>query len=152
MTEENIRAELKAALSGQLFAVLSTHGSSGPPHSTIVCFTAADELASILFVTPRASRKYNLLTQRPEATLFIDDRRDDLKELDKIRGIEARGRVSELAPDDLELYRQLFLRKFPNLAGFVDAPSSAWFLLAVESYDVVWRFQQVLQYRPGGEP
>jgi hypothetical protein len=54
--------------------------------------------------------------------------------------------------DDLDLYRPLFVRKYPNLDSFVDAPSSAWFLLAVDSYDVVWRFQQVLQYRPGGEP
>lgn len=149
MTEDDIRGELKTALGRQLFAVLSTHGENGPPHSTIVCFRAADDLASILFVTPRTTRKYTLLQERPEATLFFDDRRDDLAELHEIRGIEARGRAEELDSHDLGLYGPLFMRKYPNMKSFVEAPSSAWFLLSVKSYDMVWRFQQVLQYRPG---
>ena len=144
-----LRLALKIRLEEQPFAVLSTHGHAGTPHATIVCFVTADDLHSLVFVTPRSTRKFALLRERPEAALFVDDRTLDVSDLKDIYGIEARGPVRELAPDEIPAYRELFLRKYPDLTDFADATGSAWCLLEVDSYDVVHRFQEVLRYSPG---
>ena len=148
MNQNTMRNTLFSMFDEQLFAVLSTHGKEGPPHSTIVCFVAADQLRSIIFVTPVSSRKYLLLKERPEAAIFFDDRRGEMSVLKDIRGVEARGAVSELQAESVGIYRSIFLRKYPDLKSFVDAQSTAWFCLKVECYDLVHRFQDVLQYRP----
>jgi uncharacterized protein YhbP (UPF0306 family) len=149
MNSDMMRSTLFSMFDEQLFAVLSTHGKEGPPHATIVCFAAADQLHSLIFVTPVSTRKYLLLKERPEAAIFIDDRRGEMSVLKEIRGVEARGEVSELEVKSIAIYRSIFLRKYPDLRSFVDAQSTAWFRLKVECYDLVYRFQDVLQYRPG---
>ncbi len=149
MNSEMLRSEIKNLLEGQSFAVLSTRSDQEAPHSTIVCFVSADELETLVFATPRTTRKFANLVARPETTLFIDDRTQFLGNLKDIWAIEARGLFREASADESSAYRALFLNKYPDLKDFVDAASSALCLLDVRSYDVVHQFQDVMRYLPG---
>jgi len=148
---DDILGGVRLRLATQSFAVLSTRGSDGAPHSTIVCFASADEGRTLLFVTPRSTRKFANILASPEVTLMVDDRTLFLGDLKDIWGIEARGPV-EVVDDESSAYRQVFLAKFPDMADFVMASSSALCRLRVRSYDVVHRFQEVMRVSPEEQP
>ncbi len=151
MNSETLRSAIINRLESQSFAILSTRGNQDAPHSTIVCFASADELETLIFFTPRASRKFANLIDRPETTLFIDDRSLFMGNLKDIWGIEARGRFREATAEESPAYRGLFLNKYPDLIDFVDAKSAALCLLDVQSYDAVHHFQDVMRYFPGAK-
>lgn len=149
MTEEELKRGIRQRLDSQSFAILSTRNENNPPHSAIVCFVHADDLSTLIFVTPRSSRKFANLISHPQVTLFIDDRTPFLSDLNDIWGIEAKGHFK--IPEDREKpgYMDQFLRKYPDLSNFADSSSSAWCLIEVESYDVVRSFQDVFRFVPG---
>jgi uncharacterized protein YhbP (UPF0306 family) len=149
LNRSELRSGIKFRLENQNFAILSSVTSVGTIHSTIVCFVAADDLSTLVFVTPRASRKFTNLQNNPEAALFIDDRSLYLGELRDVWGVEARGRVRVAGKNEAGLYQEIYLAKYPDLADFAGAESSAWCLMDVDIYDVVHRFQDVMRYVPG---
>lgn len=149
MTEEELKRGIRQRLQSQSFAILSTMNENNPPHSTIVCFVHADDLSTLIFVTPSSTRKFANLIRNPQATLFIDDRTPYLSDLKDIWAIEAGGRVKIPEDRERQSYLDLFLRKYPDLSDFADSGSSALCLIEVESYDVVRRFQDVFRFVPG---
>ncbi len=149
MSEGDINSRVKGILSEQLYGVLTTVNDAGEPHCSIVAFVSADDMGSLVFVTPQNTRKYRYALERPRVALFIDDRRDRTDELMQVTGIEARGSVELLAPESCGLYRELYIAKYPAMREFVDAPGSAIMRIAAERYDVVDRFQHVIVLRPG---
>lgn len=150
MIPDEIGEGMKIRLDRQTFAVLSTLDAAGLPHSTIVCFCTADHLATLAFVTPRTTRKFENLLLRPDATLFIDDRSNSMADIKSIWGIEATGRVREASDLERPAYRDLFMAKYPTMEEFIQADSSAICLLEVGKYDIVHRFQDVTQFVPEG--
>ncbi len=150
MNENELRTRIKALMHGQLYGVLSTLGENGMPHSSIVAFTGADDLAAIVFATPRNTRKYAYMLSDDRIAFFMDDRRARAEELMDACGLEAQGRVRELKGGEREDYRAVFLARHPDLAPFVDAPGSALMRLEVERYDMVDHFQHVLVLGVGG--
>ncbi len=151
MEERELRAKVRTILGTQLYGVLSTQGEAGAPHASIIAFASADALGSLVFVTPRNTRKFTYLTARPEVAFFIDDRRPEPDELMQVTGIEARGAVTELTGDERATYRALYLARHSAMASFIDAPGSALMRMTVDRYDVVDHFQHVLVL-PGACP
>ena len=151
VSEGDLSSRVKGIFAEQLYGVLTTVNDAGEPHSSIVAFVSADDLRSIVFVTPRNTRKYRYALARPRVAVFIDDRRDRVDELMQVTGIEACGSVEVLARESYGLYRELYLSKHPAMQEFVDAPGSAIMRIAVERYDVVDRFQHVMVLPPGHE-
>ncbi len=143
MQNKEIRPLAEELLSGQIFAVLATQGDAGRPHLSIVSFLSADSLRSLIFVTPKKTRKYGYLRERPEAALFIDDRREKIGDLMKITGIEAAGKASELDAKECAVYRSAFLSRYPGLKDFYDSAENAVIRIAVEEYNVVGSFQNM---------
>jgi heme iron utilization protein len=135
---------VKQLMARQLYGVLATQPDSGAPHSSIVAFVSADDLCSVVFATPRNTRKYRFLIARPEVSLFVDNRRERADELMQIVGIEANGTAHELSGLQLERYRAHFLAKYPEMAAFADSEESAFIRISVARYDVVDHFQHVL--------
>lgn len=150
MTDNDLKISVKRLLARQLFGVLGTRDDAGRPHLSIVSFVSADDLKSLVFATPRSTRKYAYLEKRPEAAFFSDDRRERIDDLMDVIGVEAAGEARELADSEREPYRSLYLAKYPELAEFVDAPGTALMRIAVQRYDVVDHFQHVLVLRTGG--
>ena len=144
VTNRALKAAVKQLMSTQLYGVLATTSDSGAPHCSIVAFVSADDLAGLVFVTPRNTRKFAYLRARPQISLFVDNRSDQADNLMQVIGAEAGGSAHELSGDEADPYCELFLAKYPQMSGFVRAPGSAIVRIAVEHYDVVDRFQHVL--------
>ncbi len=143
MPDKKIRPLVEELLTGQIFAVLATQGDAGRPHLSIVSFLSSDSLRSLIFVTPRKTRKYGYLRKRPEAALFIDDRREKIGDIMKVTGIEAAGKAAELAGEERAAYRSAFITRYPGLSDFYDSPDNAVIRIAVEEYNVVGSFQNM---------
>lgn len=144
MDERELRTKVSTIVGTQLYGILSTQGEAGSPHASIIAFVTADALGSLVFATPRNTRKFTYLVERPEAAFFIDDRMARPDELMEVTGIEVRGRVTELSGDELSTYRALYLARHPAMTSFIDAPGSALMRMTVDRYDVVDHFQHVL--------
>ena len=151
MDERELKVRLKRLLAEQLYGVLATTNDAGEPHTSIVAFASADDLRSIVYVTPRDTRKFRNTTTRPQVALFIDDRRGPVEELMQVTGVEARGAAELVEPSADGLYRELYLAKYPAMREFVDAPANAIVKIAVERYEVVERFQHVMVLEPADE-
>lgn len=144
MNDRTVKTAVKRLLALQRYGVLATEGDSGTPHLALMAFVSADDLARIICVTSRNTRKFAHMCQRPAVAFLVDDRNDQANQLMSIITVEAHGRAAELAPDRVAYYRPLFLAKYPHLSDFVMAASSAMLGITVERYDVVNHFQQVL--------
>lgn len=149
MTDEDLRISVKRLLARQLFGVLATRGEGGRPHLSIVSFVSVDGLGGLVFATPRSTRKYRYLRDRPEVSLFADDRRDRMDDLMLVTGVEASGMARELAEPDRGAYKELYLTKYPELAEFADAPDTALVRIEVDRYDVVDHFQHLVVLETG---
>ncbi len=149
MHEHELRSRIKSLLYSQLYGVLATQGEEEIPHASIIAFAGADDLLSIVFATPRNTRKYDNMLAHPRIAFFIDDRRASGKEIMETSGLEARGRVRELRGPERGGYRDIYVARHPDMASFADAPGSALMRLTVERYDMVEHFQHVLVLKPG---
>lgn len=115
---------LRQIFTEQRYGILATNGEQYP-HTTVVCYAAADNLSTLLFVTPRPSRKFQFLLAWPHASLFVDNRSDDSKALHQAYGIETRGIASQVEDSQWAAYRSVYLAKYPELRSFIDAESNA---------------------------
>ena len=143
MEEAQLRGMLRRLLGEQLFAVLATVGERAP-HLNIVSFVSADELATVLFATPRQTKKFTNLQARPEVSLFVDNRSNRPRDLEEVFGIEIFGEAGEAAGASAAHYRELYMAKYPELEGFLESPGTALMAVRVRRYDVVHRFQDVV--------
>ncbi|MDZ7794546.1 MAG: pyridoxamine 5'-phosphate oxidase family protein [Spirochaetia bacterium] len=142
VASEEIRRMVAELLSEQLFAVLSTQGED-KLHSVLVAFAPAADMRQIIFVTPRSTRKFENIQKHNYVSLFIDNRKNDITDLQRLIGVEARGEVEEIDAGDRSYYRELFLAKFPHFNWFVESPGNAILGIKVQRYDVVHHFQNV---------
>ena len=140
--EYELALDISKLFSDQLFGVLSTTGESGP-HSSIVSFVSADDLKSIIFSTPRQTRKYKNIIGNPAVSLLIDNRSNRIVDLEEVTAVEARGTAEEVDSSRLYMYRELFEEKYPDMGDFIHSPGNALMRVAVRRYDIVRHFQNV---------
>lgn len=141
MDRTELKKTLRTIINEQLFGVLATQAVDGP-HTTIVAFASADDLETIVFATQRETRKYSNLEQKTGVSLFIDDRKNRHAALGEIRGIEIRGKASELQRGERKPYELIYAAKHPPLTEFVK--NAALVRIQVERYDLVQQFQKVV--------
>ncbi len=133
-------------LTSQKLGVLATH-CQGQPHTSLVAFAASADGRELIFATTRSSRKFANLQVDSRAALLIDSRTQKESDFHEAVALSAVGRVTELADLERPARLQLFLTKLPYLRDFVQSPSCALMRLQVQSYNLVSRFQKVIEYR-----
>jgi len=133
----------------QLYAVLCTQGQS-QPYGSLVAFAASEDLKSIVFSTPVATRKYRLLSECEHVALLVDNRSAYPHDLMQIEAVTATGRARVVAPsENFDRWAGLLIDRHPHLADFVLGKSCALVRVAIERYFHVGRFQEVRQWVPG---
>jgi heme iron utilization protein len=135
---------LSELFSQQKLAVLATQGQGGP-YGNLVAFGASLDLRSLIFATPRATRKFSNMIECPMVTFVIDNRSNNVDDFLKAVAVTAIGRASELRSHDRERFLELYAMKHPNLREFASDPSCALIRIDVEKYKCVFRFQNVLE-------
>jgi hypothetical protein len=140
---------IRGLLMAQSYAVLCTQSQS-QPYGSLIAIAVSDDLKTIVFATPVATRKYRLLTECEHVALVIDSRAIFPSELMRIEAVTATGRARVVgAGTEFDCWASLLTARHPHLATFVNAQSSALVCVDVIRYLHVSRFQEVRQWVPG---
>ena len=142
---------IRKLLTGQPYAVLCTQSQS-QPYGSLVAFAASDDLKTLVFSTPVATRKYRLLTECEHVALLIDTRSASSEDMMGIEAVTATGHAHVVAADaEFDRWAGLLTACHPHLAAFVKAESTALVRVEVVRYFHVRRFQEVRQWVPGSD-
>ena len=144
--KEQIREILHELFSSQKLAVLGTH-QRGQPYGSLVAFAATQDLKSIVFATTRATRKFANLQADSRVSMVFDNRSNRVADFRKAVAATALGRAKELRGEERKKLAELYLAKHPHLKEFVASPTCALVRIRVEVYYLVWRFQNVIEWR-----
>lgn len=126
----------------QRLAVLSTE-ERGSPYSSLIAFAASPDLKTLVFATPRPSRKFSNLSSNPRVSLLIDNRLNREEDFAEAAAATLLGCAREVTAEERESCLDLFLLKHPSLAVFARSPEVAVFRVDVEACHVVNHFQCV---------
>ena len=140
---------IRGLLMAQSYAVLCTQSQS-QPYGSLIAFAASDDLKTIVFATPVATRKYRLLTECEHVALVIDSRAAFPSDMMRLEAVTATGRARVVgAGTEFDCWADLLIARHPHLATFVKARSSALICVEVVRYLHVCRFQEVREWVPG---
>ena len=128
----------------QRLAVLSTQ-KDGAPYANLVAFSSADELTKLVFVTPRATRKFSNITADNRVAMLMDNRSNDNLDFSNAVAVTATGRAFDLKSTEKDRLLDNYLSKHPHLTDFAKSPSCAVISVEVETYYCVYRFQNVME-------
>lgn len=135
---------LRELLERQLLGVLGTN-HDGEPYTSLVGFSATNDLKYLLFATGRATRKHANLMEDARASMLVDNRTNRPADFTEASAATAVGVVEEVGEADRPEFDRVFLSKHPHLESFVRSPSCVPLRLRVSVYMVVTRFQHVLE-------
>jgi nitroimidazol reductase NimA-like FMN-containing flavoprotein (pyridoxamine 5'-phosphate oxidase superfamily) len=144
--KEQIEKILQDLFSSQKLAVLGTH-QSGQPYGSLVAFAATPDLKNLFFATTRATRKFANLQADSRVSMVFDNRSNRVADFRKAVAATALGRAKEIKGRDRQKTSKMFLAKHPHLKEFVSSPTCALVKIRVEVYYLVWRFQNVFEWR-----
>ena len=146
--EEGVDERIKRLIDSQPFAVLCTQ-SEGQPYGSLVAYAMSEDLTTAVFATPRATRKFRLLSECDHVAIVIDNRPEFPDQLMHVEGVTATGRTTLVEGEtDREYWAQLLVVRHPYLAGFVRSKSCGLFRIQIVRYFHVCRFQEVRQWVP----
>jgi nitroimidazol reductase NimA-like FMN-containing flavoprotein (pyridoxamine 5'-phosphate oxidase superfamily) len=146
--EQELFLTIHKLLLEQKLGALATRGQE-EPWASLIAFTASDNLDSIYFATPQTTRKYSNLVSDPRCSLLIDNRGNLPSDFSNSIAVTATGVVQEVGESEKPAALQLFLKKHPYLETFTQTPTCALICLQVNRYNLVRRFQEVMEYYPG---
>lgn len=147
MESRDLERMLQELFASQGLAVLATQGKDGP-HASLVAFAATDDLGSLVFATARGTRKYANLSAHPRVALLVDDRSHRAADLVEATAVTAEGHARESHGDERERLAERLLGKHPALRPFIAQPGCALIAVTVRTYQVVTRFQSVIEFCP----
>jgi len=136
-------------LQSQRLAVLGTH-DAGQPYCSLVAFAATDDLRQLVFGTTRSTRKYANIEADGRVALLVDSRNNEEDDFHDAVAATAVGNAGEVTGPEKARYLELYIAKHPYLRDFVESPTCSLLCVAVTTYYVVQRFQEVteLHMRP----
>lgn len=137
-----LKGTIRDLLAEQNLGVLST-SAEGQPYGNLMAFAETPDLQNLLFCTPRKTRKYANVSSDSRASMLIDNRSNEERDFHAAIAVTAVGKVEEVRDDAPGEMRELYLSKHPYMEDFLRAPTTALMRLAVDSYCIVLRFQNV---------
>jgi nitroimidazol reductase NimA-like FMN-containing flavoprotein (pyridoxamine 5'-phosphate oxidase superfamily) len=144
MEEKEIRSQIQKLLDSQLLAVLATQ-KNGQPYSNLIAFACVENLKTLLFATPRPTRKYSNLSGEPRVSLLVDNRSNLANDFYQASAVTVIGEAKETNEGDLKIYRPLYIARHPYLESFVTSPSTSLIKVTVKRYIMVSHFQKVVE-------
>lgn len=142
---------VRSVIQEEPFAVLCTQGG-GQPYGSVVAFAPSGDLTSFVFATPRATRKFRLLSECERVALVVDNRDKFPDDLMKVGAVTITGKAHQVEPGpEFEQWARVLTARHPYLKSFVDAPSTALFRVDAVRFLHVTRFQEVRQWIPASD-
>lgn len=146
-TEERLRSLVQS----QLYGVLCTQANN-QPYGSMVAFAFSDDLSHFLFVTATATRKYRLLSECRNVALVVNNLTDFPNDMMQVEAFTVTGKAREATAEDIDAeLLGSFKSRHPQLRSFVEAPSTAVFVVKAVRYFLVSSFQEVREWSPAGK-
>lgn len=147
-SHESLDSRIRRLVESQPFAVLCTQGQ-GQPYGSLVAYAVTEDLGHAVFATPKATRKFRLLSQCDHVALVIDNRPEFPDQLMAVEAVTATGRALMVeAGDEFERWARLLTGRHAYLTKFVQSASCGLFHIRILRYLHVSRFQEVRQWLP----
>lgn len=147
-SQDGIDRRIRRLVESQPFAVLCTQGQS-QPYGSLIAYAMTQDLNHAVFATPKATRKFRLLSECDHVALVIDNRPEFPDQLMEIEAVTATGRAVMLeADDDFACWAELLTNRHSYLTKFVQSASCGLFRIEIVRYFHVSRFQEVRQWVP----
>ena len=144
-----VRSKIEQLVDKQPYAVLCVQGG-GQPYGALVAFAFSANLRHAVFVTPMATRKFQLLSECDHVALVIDDRPNKADKPMEIEAITVTGRSKMIEHgDEFAQWADLLVARHPYLKSFVNDNACALFRIDVVRFLHVTRIQEVSQWIPG---
>ena len=143
---EKIREILRELFASQKLAILGTH-QGGQPYGSLVAFAVSPDLKNLFFATTRATRKFANLQADSRVSMVLDNRSNRVIDFRKAVAATALGRAKEVRGEERKRLAKIYLAKHPHLKDFVASPTCALVRIRVEVYYLVWRFQNVFEWK-----
>lgn len=128
-------------------AALATH-SGRQPYTSLVAFALTPDGGGVLFATPRKTTKYKNIMRNKNVSFLIDTRANTPKGYMDSEAVTILGTAAPIRKgkrrDELA---GIFIRKHPELAEFVNAPSTAMVFVSIQKIIHAGRFQRVTEWK-----
>jgi nitroimidazol reductase NimA-like FMN-containing flavoprotein (pyridoxamine 5'-phosphate oxidase superfamily) len=141
----DIMSVIKSLSESQRFAVLAMDKQE-QPYLFLMAFTVTCDLRTIILVTERDTYKYALLQSNQRVALLIDNRENMGADTQETVVVTALGVAEEVGGDEGKHLKELHMARHPYLEGFTKSPSCAIVRVRVRSYQVVRKFQEVVEW------
>jgi len=139
-----LQALLTKLFASQNLAIIATTQDQ-QPYNNLVAFAATDDLKHLVFATPRATRKFAILSKNPKVAMTIDNRQNTTKDFSEAVAVMAIGKAEEVTGPEKVALLATYVAKHPGLTTFVTSPSCALIRIDVAKYDIVRQFQNVVE-------
>lgn len=146
--QDGVDGRIKRLVESQPYAVLCTQGHS-QPYGSLVAYSMTQDMSHAVFATPKATRKFRLLSECDHVAMVIDNRPQFPGQLMEIEAVTATGRaVLTEEGNDFDGWASLLTGRHAYLTKFVRSASCALFRIEIVRYFHVSRFQEVRQWFP----
>ena len=137
----SIERQVAELLAAQPLGVLCTRGAR--VHASLIAIAPSADLRRILFATARTTEKYANLVADPDAAFLVHNAQGTTEDFQQALALTIQGRAREVEPVAHEAFDRVYLGRHSTLAAFVGTPTTARMILAVDTYRLVRRFEQV---------
>ena len=133
-SDEGLDSVIRRLVVSQPYAVLCTQGQ-GQPYGSLVAYAMTPDLTSAVFATPRATRKFRLLSECDHVALLIDNRSEFPGQLMEVEAVTATGRAAIVEEGtEFERWARLLTDRHAYLAQFVRSASCGLFRISIVRY------------------
>lgn len=138
-----IPGRLRAMNESQSFGVLATD-DNGQPYTSLVSFAITPDLKTIIFATPRDTKKFKNILGTGKVAILIDTRTETRKKLMKTEAITIIGRARHVPRGKRwDRLAATYLEKHPDLEEFVQSDTTALIAVKAARCIHVGRFQSI---------
>ena len=149
MTAEQQKKQLRELFTTQRLAVLATV-SSDEPYTSLVAFSATEDLSYLIFATLRQTRKYENILQNAKISMLIDNRENLSTDVKNAMAVTVVGIASEIK-EKQQYFLDIHFRKHPYLREFLKNENCVLVGLSIEKIIIVTDFQQITFLNRQGE-
>jgi hypothetical protein len=144
----SVESRIRRLAKDQLYGVLCTQ-SDGQPYGSMVAFAFTEDLRHVVFGTPKASKKYEILTACRNVALVVNNMNRHPDDLMNVEAFTSTGIAHEITQLEVESgWAGLLATRHLNLKAFFSSSSTALFRVEITRFFFVRSFQEVTEWAP----
>lgn len=148
LSKGEIQESILKVLESQKFGIFTSISELNEPHPTLVAYHFSNDLTTIVFATPKNTRKFNNLILHSNVSFFWDNRTNSGEDISHAFTVSAIGSAAEVPDNLLKEIKTKYLARHPYMEDFIESPFTALISVTIKRFELVSQFQNVLEYVP----